>query len=170
MPALRQHGFQFGRRCRLDQTLEQRGQRKPGRRKDPLPLPERPRRRVLAAQCIGELDIRHARRDIAPVQLADAPEGDADCDVCGASGNEDAMILCDGCDRGCVYDNATRERARENYLDRSDARSGRESARAAREGAVKNRRLLQEVMDLKERLVSEQLNTLEVTYGVLPSR
>jgi histone demethylase JARID1 len=77
--------------------------------------------------------------DLVASQLADAPEGDADCDVCGASGNEDAMILCDGCDRGCVYDNATRERARENYLDRSDARSGRESARAAREGAANAR-------------------------------
>ena len=77
--------------------------------------------------------------DLVASRLADAPEGDADCDVCGASGNEDAMILCDGCDRGCVYDNATRERARENYLDRSDARSGRESARAAREGAANAR-------------------------------
>lgn len=28
----------------------------------------------------------------------DVFEGDVDCDVCGVSGNEDVMILCDGCD------------------------------------------------------------------------
>ena len=57
-----------------------------------------------------ELDGRATQGlDIVASHLTDAPEGDGDCDVCGASGNEDATILCDGCDRGCVCDNARAE-------------------------------------------------------------
>lgn len=38
---------------------------------------------------------------------ADGNGEDAECAVCGAPGDEDAMILCDGCDRGCVdFDDA----------------------------------------------------------------
>lgn len=36
-------------------------------------------------------------------QLAEVHESDANCAVCGAPGDEEAMILCDGCDRGYVY-------------------------------------------------------------------
>lgn len=43
--------------------------------------------------------------------LTPGAESDANCAVCGAPGNEDAMILCDGCDRGCVDDDERRANA-----------------------------------------------------------
>ena len=97
-------------------------------------LDERSRERGLTHFFPRSFSHRAQGLDHIARQLGDGHEGDADCDVCGAPGDEDAMILCDGCDRGCARCERAREMmTRELFYGRSRGRGGAGGVSDARE-------------------------------------